>query len=46
MVEKRKVLDADEFLEKAKEGNYPELENDAIELKQLLAKEKELKLLL
>ena len=40
------VIDAGDFLQKAKEGAYPEAENDAIDLKQLLHEEKKLKNLL
>lgn len=40
------VTDAGDFLQKAKEGAYPESENDAIDLKQLLHEEKKLKTLL
>ena len=40
------VTDANDFLKKAKEGAYPESENDAIDLRQLLHEEQKLKTLL
>ncbi|HME53024.1 MAG TPA: phosphatase PAP2 family protein [Candidatus Lokiarchaeia archaeon] len=46
ILEKWNISDANEFLEKSTEGKYPGSETDASDLKQLLAKEKELKLML
>ncbi|HME56551.1 MAG TPA: hypothetical protein VKM55_30405 [Candidatus Lokiarchaeia archaeon] len=46
ILERWNVVDADDFLSKAKEGYYPESENDAIDLKQLLFEEQKLKTLL
>jgi hypothetical protein len=46
ILERWNVTDADDFLSKAKRGLYPESENDAIDLKQLLAEEQKLKNLL
>ncbi|MFX0098984.1 MAG: hypothetical protein ACFFCS_05340 [Candidatus Hodarchaeota archaeon] len=40
------VTDATTFLKDSKEGKYPESENDAIDLKQLLSEERKLKALL
>jgi len=46
ILERWNVTDANDFLNKSKEGVYPESENDAIDLKQLLFEEKKLKALL
>lgn len=46
ILEKWNVLDANEFLEKAKAGFYPGSENDAIDLKHSMDKENELKSML
>lgn len=41
-----KEISASVFIEKARNGTYEEAENDAIELRQLLAEESKLKILL
>ncbi|HME50910.1 MAG TPA: hypothetical protein VKM55_01710 [Candidatus Lokiarchaeia archaeon] len=46
ILERWNVTYTDDFLSKAKQGFYPESENDAIDLKQLLAEEQKLKTLL
>ncbi len=46
ILERWNASDADDFLKKSKDGYYPESENDAIDLKQLIFEEKKLKNLL
>jgi len=46
ILERWNETEASLFLKKAKNGTYPEAENDAIDLRQLLLEEKKLKTLI
>lgn len=46
ILERWNETDASLFLKKAKNGTYPEAENDAIDLRQLLLEEEKLKSLI